>query len=253
MLSIKKELMKNNSSSSISINKTINSQSRKYHTSSSNILNNSKRSFLIIFLILRLITRIISYIIMFNILLIPIEFSISPKRTLMDHVIDALNEAADQEVLEDEHDLIQDAYHEAAELEAEYQNTEGLLQDIAYFTGQTIEEVTHQLINENSELFNPDEILSSSSPNIQVPNNSFENDSEMNMDMEYYINSTDSDSEIELDVIQEMDDEDSDIELTDYNSVSSTNNSPNSSIHTDVDSIFDSFIPLIFFLRNKLP
>jgi hypothetical protein len=95
--------------------------------------------------------------------------------------------------------------------------------------------------------------VGTSTPNLQAPNNTYESETEMETDMEEYINSTDSDSEMELDMIQELELEDSDIELTDYNSVSSTNNSPNSSLDTEPESIFDLFIPLILIVRNKLP
>jgi hypothetical protein len=99
--------------------------------------------------------------------------------------------------------------------------------------------------------------VGTSTPNLQAPNNTFESDIEMEEDIEYYVNSPDSDtetlnSEMEIDMIQELELEDSDIELTDYNSVSSTNNSPNSSLDTDPESIFDSFIPLIFILSTRI-
>jgi hypothetical protein len=136
------ELTRNNKNQISTIKSSSTIQSRKYHTLSQlpdNKTNWTKLGLWII-LIIRLIARIIFYIFIFSNTLYPFPLNFINPTTFEDQLTEALEAAQDEE---------QDAYHEAAEIEAVWQNTEEELQDIAYFTGQTLAEVTQQYLNEN--------------------------------------------------------------------------------------------------------
>jgi hypothetical protein len=256
------------------------SQSRKYHTSTQTIEcgdeTNWKQLSWVIFLILRIIGRLVCYVVIINNMfyISPINLSLTGPISFGDELANALTEAQDE---------AQDAYHEAAEIEAEYQNTEVLMQDLSNVTGQSVPQLTQQLISENSNLFDPDEIVETSTPNIQAPNNTLESNDEMETDMEIYINSPDSDVESNntLDVGDTNNDSDtenssfvddsilnSDLDSdsnigTDTEATSISDDSEDSDMEMELDiiqemdaedsdvDIAELFIPLIFFLSNK--
>jgi hypothetical protein len=144
ILELKKELASNYTNHSHTINKNITPLSRKYYTSAGESDNFNKTNWtklsLWTILTVRLLARIIFYMFIFNNTLYPSPLHFILPIPFEDQLTEALIAAQDEE---------QDAYHEAAEIEAVWQNTEEELQDIAYFTGQTLAQVTQQYLNEN--------------------------------------------------------------------------------------------------------
>jgi hypothetical protein len=84
---------------------------------------------------------------------------------LASETVEPTTEAQTLSLTQEELDALQDAYHDAAEEAAVAVGyTEGRLQDLADITDRNVDELTQQYINENPHLFNPDEILATSSP-----------------------------------------------------------------------------------------
>jgi hypothetical protein len=240
-------------------------QSRKYHTQTIENKNktNLGRFLWVTTLIFRLIARVLFYIIIINNMfyMSPTNLSLAGPISFGEELTNALTEAQD---------AAQDAYHDAAELEAEYQNTAELIQDLSDITGQSIPELTHELINENSDLFDPDEIVETSTPNPQAPNNTLESNDEMETDMEIYINSPDSDVEsnngsdtenssfVDDSILNSDWGSDSETDLT---SISDDTDDSDMEMELDIIQEMDAedsdvditelFIPLIFFPNSK--
>jgi hypothetical protein len=144
MWTIKKELMLNNRNHQNAINKNITPHKRQYHTTTATNMTNGTKIGLWIILIIRLIARIIFYIAILNTSSL---MGYTPNRTLQDEILDALDAAADQEVIEDAADEAQEAIHEAAELAAQTINNPEGVYNLSFFN---VEEESNETSTPNT-------------------------------------------------------------------------------------------------------
>jgi hypothetical protein len=223
---IQKELNPNklNNTTKTNNNSIIKIQSRNHHTQIIAPTTNDRQRFgWSMFWGIRLIARIIFYIITLDTL----DALWSPtasnfRRISLDDFLNNMDAAYDAEVAEEAawavEDAAQDAYHAAGEQAAtEINNPEGIY---------------------NLSYFNDQQASGTSTPNSQVSINSYESDSEMESDMEKYVNSKDSDTKSNSDMDISSD--------SDSDNKSNNTNNPNATSKSSTD-----LIPVIFFLTNK--
>jgi hypothetical protein len=188
---IQKQLNPNKTNNTNNTNKTknnsiIKTQSRQHHTQIvAAPSHDTKRVWWTLFWAIRLLTRIIFYIITLDTLDTLWTPTLSSfRRISLDVFLDNMDADYDAEVAEeaawDAADAAQDAYHAAGEQAAIAINNPEGIQDLSYF--------------------NEPQVSGTSTPNPQLSNNSYTSNSEMESDMEKYINSTDSDNKSNWDM-----------------------------------------------------